>query len=165
MPSEWNTAVSAEGTKMPTVDVLIPVYNAARTLVQSVKTIQDQSVKDIRIIIIDDGSTDVSLPLIKEIAANDPRVLTLEKKRNSGIVDSLNLGLAQCTAHLIARHDADDLADPNRFDRQIVSPSQVLLDTLTARAPHSVQSPRFCSRKRQICFQYLPGSRIYFIPS
>ncbi len=119
MPSEWNTAVSAEGTKMPTVDVLIPVYNAARTLVQSVKTIQDQSVKDIRIIIIDDGSTDVSLPLIKEIAANDPRVLTLEKKRNSGIVDSLNLGLAQCTAHLIARHDADDLADPNRFDRQI----------------------------------------------
>jgi len=103
---------------MPTIDVLIPVYNAAQTLVEAVKTIQEQSVKDIRIIIIDDGSTDRSLSLIKGIAANDPRVLALEKT-NSGIVDSLNFGLAQCTANLIARHDADDLADPNRFARQI----------------------------------------------
>jgi glycosyltransferase involved in cell wall biosynthesis len=103
---------------MPAVDVLIPVYNAAQTLVEAIKTIQDQTVRDIRIIIIDDGSTDESRSLITQIAANDSRVLALEKS-NSGIVDALNLGLSQCTAQLIARHDADDLADPDRFARQL----------------------------------------------
>jgi len=100
------------------VDVLVPVYNAAHTLVEAIRTIQEQSIRDIRLIVIDDGSTDQSLALIKGIAAQDARVLVLQKA-HSGIVDALNLGLPVCTADLVARHDADDLADPDRFARQM----------------------------------------------
>ena len=100
------------------IDVLIPVYNASETVVQAVLTIQAQTIQDIRILLINDGSTDRSLKVMRDIADRDRRITVLDKE-NSGIVDALNLGLAHCTSEIVARHDADDLACPNRFERQL----------------------------------------------
>ena len=100
------------------IDVLIPVYNASETVVQAVLTIQAQTVRDIRILLINDGSTDASLKVMQDIADRDRRVTVLDQE-NGGIVDALNHGLAHCTAEIIARHDADDLACPDRFERQL----------------------------------------------
>ncbi|MGI4799359.1 MAG: glycosyltransferase family A protein [Janthinobacterium lividum] len=101
-----------------TVDVLIPVYNGASTIESALRSIQDQSLRDIRIILVDDGSTDESARIIEQMAEQDPRVVLL-RQANAGIVDALNAGLALCTALFIARHDADDLAAPDRFEKQI----------------------------------------------
>ncbi|MGI4795635.1 MAG: glycosyltransferase family 2 protein [Janthinobacterium lividum] len=100
------------------VDVLIPVYNGAATIESALCSIQAQSLRDIRMILIDDGSTDESAQIIERMAEQDGRIVLL-RQANSGIVDALNAGLALCTAPLIARHDADDLAAPDRFEKQI----------------------------------------------
>lgn len=103
----------------PIIDVLIPAYNSAETIVSSLKSIQQQTVSDIRIIIIDDGSTDATPDLVAAVAAKDSRIEYIKKPNNSGIVDALNLGLARSCAPYIARHDADDLAYPERFAVQL----------------------------------------------
>lgn len=96
------------------IDVLIPVFNGAATIESAVGSIQAQTLADIRIIVVDDGSTDATAALVGAMAAADPRVVLLQQA-NGGIVDALNAGLAACTAPLVARHDADDLAASDRF--------------------------------------------------
>ncbi len=100
------------------IDVVIPVYNAAKTLEGAVASIQAQTVQDIRIILVNDGSTDDSPAIMRRLAAADGRITVLDQA-NGGIVDALNAGLAICTADLVARHDGDDLARPDRFERQV----------------------------------------------
>jgi glycosyltransferase involved in cell wall biosynthesis len=102
----------------PNVDVIIPVYNAASTLVEAVGSIQRQTYRAIRIVLIDDGSTDATPTLLAKIAAEDSRVLVL-RQENAGIVDALNRGWKACDAPLIARHDADDIAAPDRLAKQV----------------------------------------------
>jgi glycosyltransferase involved in cell wall biosynthesis len=100
------------------VDVLIPVYNGVRYVRSAVESMQMQTVSDIRIHIVDDGSTDGTAEVLAEMAAQDPR-LRIHSKANGGIVDALNTGLGFCTAQFVARHDADDIAYPDRLERQI----------------------------------------------
>lgn len=100
------------------VDVLIPVYNAAKTVRSAVASITAQTVADIVIHIVDDGSTDATAAILAELAAADDRI-RVHTKPNGGIVDALNHGLAFCTASYVARHDADDLAYPHRFAVQL----------------------------------------------
>ena len=99
------------------IDVLIPAYNAAATVEQSLGTIQRQTRRDIRIVVVDDGSTDGTAAIVSRLAATDDRI-DLIRQPNGGIVDALNRGLAACRAPLVARFDADDLSYPERFERQ-----------------------------------------------
>lgn len=100
------------------VDVVIPAYNGARTIESAIASIQAQTVRDIRIIVVNDGSTDRTGAIVAELARNDDRIVQIDQA-NGGIVDALNAGLAACDAEFIARHDADDLAAPDRFERQL----------------------------------------------
>jgi glycosyltransferase involved in cell wall biosynthesis len=100
------------------IDVLIPTYNAANTIRSAVKSIQQQTISDIRILIVDDGSTDRTPQILASLAQSDARIEVLSKA-NSGIVDALNFGLSHCRSKILARHDSDDLADPERFARQL----------------------------------------------
>jgi glycosyltransferase involved in cell wall biosynthesis len=102
----------------PIIDVVIPVFNGAKTVESAVATIQAQTLRDIRIIVVNDGSTDGTQAIMERLAAADDRILLIDRP-NGGIVDALNAGLAACTADLIARHDADDLALPDRFEKQL----------------------------------------------
>lgn len=100
------------------VDVLIPAYNAAATLREAVESIRAQTLRDIRIVIVDDGSTDETPNLLAELARADDRIVVVTKA-NGGIVDALNEGLKHCAAPLLARFDADDISFPDRFERQV----------------------------------------------
>ena len=100
------------------VDVVIPVFNGAATIESALASIQAQSVRDIRMIVVNDGSTDASGSIVERMAAADGRIL-LVNRENGGIVDALNDGLGRCTAEIVARHDADDLALPDRFEKQL----------------------------------------------
>lgn len=96
------------------VDVLIPVYNAEATLREALESILRQTLTDIRIIVVDDGSTDGSAAILEDLRCKDPRVQVLTKP-NGGIVDALNFGLTQCSADYIARFDSDDVAFPDHL--------------------------------------------------
>ena len=102
----------------PEVDVLIPVFNAEKTIFSAISSIQSQTIKNIRIIVVNDGSSDGTLPILEGMAQSDDRLI-LVNKENSGIVDALNCGLTYCTAEFVARHDADDIAMPSRIAVQL----------------------------------------------
>lgn len=102
----------------PIVSVLMPVYNAESYVTAAVESILSQTFVDFEFIIIDDGSTDASLKILKAYAANDERI-RLTSRRNRGLVPTLNEMLSQAKGEFIARMDADDVAMPERFARQI----------------------------------------------
>lgn len=102
----------------PDICVIIPAFNAAATIESSIASIQQQTVDNIVILVINDGSTDATSDIIDVLAAGDTRIRHV-KQQNSGIVDALNNGLRISNAKYIARHDADDVAFPNRFEIQL----------------------------------------------
>lgn len=102
----------------PLIDIVVPVFNSARTVRAAIESIQAQTLDNIRILIVDDGSTDDTPRLLAEIAADDPRLQVI-RQSNSGIASALNTGLAECRAEFVARHDADDIAHPRRLEHQL----------------------------------------------
>ncbi len=102
----------------PVIDVVMTAFNAARFLPDTLVSIQTQTIRNIRIIIVDDGSTDGTSGILAKAADDDPRIQVLTQP-NGGIVAATNAGLALSSAPFIARHDADDLSDPDRLERQL----------------------------------------------
>lgn len=106
-----------QGIAAGAVSVLVPAWNAAATLRPSLLSVLDQALPPLEVVVVDDGSTDATPAILAEMAAAEPRIRVL-RQANGGIVAALNAGLPLCRGALIARHDADDLADPGRFARQ-----------------------------------------------
>lgn len=103
---------------MPTVSVLMAVYNSERYLALAVNSILNQTYRDFELIVVDDGSTDRSLAILQACAAHDSR-LRLTSRANRGIPYTRNELLSQATSELIAVMDADDIARPNRLACQV----------------------------------------------
>jgi len=99
------------------LSVVMPVYNAEKYLAESIESILNQTFKDFEFIIIDDGSTDSSLSIIKKYG-NDKRIKLIEHA-NYGISKSVNEGIGLSRFDLIARMDADDIAHNERLEKQI----------------------------------------------
>ncbi len=102
----------------PPISVLTSCFNAAEFLEDSIESILSQSFRDFEHILIDDGSTDDTLAIIKKYAAKDKRIVVISKE-NSGLTDSLNVGLGIARGEWIARLDADDVAMPTRLEAQL----------------------------------------------
>lgn len=102
----------------PLVTVLIGVYNNARTLDRAIDSILGQTVGDLELLVIDDGSSDDSIAVAARAAARDARVRVLEMGRNLGISRSLNEGLRAARAPFVAVQDADDWSEPERLELQ-----------------------------------------------
>jgi glycosyltransferase involved in cell wall biosynthesis len=103
---------------VPTISVLMSVYNGERYLAPAVDSILAQTYHDFELIVIDDGSKDSSPTILQEYAKRDPRVkLTL--RGNKGLTVTLNEAFAQSTGKYLARMDCDDVALPERFARQV----------------------------------------------
>jgi glycosyltransferase involved in cell wall biosynthesis len=102
---------------LPLVSVVMPVYNSEKYLRAAIDSILSQSYKNIELIVVDDGSSDSSKEII--LSYPDPRVRLLENESNSGIVFSRNKGLAAATGEYIATLDSDDMALPERIEKQV----------------------------------------------
>lgn len=101
----------------PFISVLMPVFNAADFLHDAIKSILTQSFTHFELLIIDDGSTDESLEIAYQF--DDSRIRIIPLDRNKGIISALNFGLSVAKGKYLARMDADDIAFPNRFEKQI----------------------------------------------
>lgn len=103
----------------PRVSVLIGAYNNAGTLERAARSMLDQSLSELELLIVDDGSVDETAAVAGRLAAEDLRVRVLTMPRNVGIARSLNAGIRSASAPVIAVLDADDWAEPGRLERQL----------------------------------------------
>ncbi len=99
---------------LPSVSVVMPVYNASQYLSQCLDSLLGQDLKDIEIICVNDGSKDDSLPLLQCYAKKDARIKIIDKA-NSGAGDSRNAGFSQAKGKYVIFLDADDF-----FDRRML---------------------------------------------
>jgi len=102
---------------MTAVSIMIPCYNAAETLDETLETLVLQTLTDFEVIAVDDGSTDSTLRVLQAWAAKDRRFHVLSQP-HGGVIAAANAGMEACTAPYIARMDADDLAYPERLALQ-----------------------------------------------
>lgn len=103
----------------PRVSVIIPAYNASETIREAIKSIQDQTFSDFEILVVDDASTDETAKIIEDIRSTDERVVLISNKYEKGIVGALNSGIESARGEFLARMDHDDLALPQRFEKQV----------------------------------------------
>jgi glycosyltransferase involved in cell wall biosynthesis len=99
------------------VTVLMPVFNSERYLREAIESILNQAYRNFEFLIINDGSTDGSVSIIKSY--NDRRIRLIHNERNLGLIHTLNRGIEQSRGHYIARMDADDISLPLRLLRQV----------------------------------------------
>lgn len=103
--------------RSPRISVLLPCRNASDTLDEALESIVQQSLADLEVVAVDDGSSDDTREQLAAWACRDGRVRALYRS-HAGLIASLNAGLAECRAPLIARMDADDRSHPERLKRQ-----------------------------------------------
>jgi len=105
-------------SRIAPVTVLMPVFNAERYLAAALESVLGQTFADFQFLIIDDGSTDGTLPVLRRYARHDSRI-RLVSRENRGLVATLNEGLNLSRSELVARMDADDVALPWRLESQL----------------------------------------------
>jgi GT2 family glycosyltransferase len=103
---------------MPRVSVLLPCRNAAAYLPEAIASLEAQTYADFEVVAVDDGSADATAALLDAWAARDGRVRVLRTPPR-GLVPALSSALAVAAGELIARMDADDVAEPDRLARQV----------------------------------------------
>jgi len=99
------------------VTVLLPVYNAEKYIKNSIESILNQTYCKFLLLIINDGSIDQSLDIIKRY--NDNRIKIINFNQNIGLIKALNIGLDNSKGKYIIRMDADDISELNRIEEQI----------------------------------------------
>lgn len=99
----------------PKVSILVPCYNVEKYLRQCLDSVVHQTLKEIEIICINDGSKDSTLDILKEYAEKDNRIIIIDKA-NSGYGDSMNQGLLKATGDYIGIVESDDFAELNMFE-------------------------------------------------
>jgi glycosyltransferase involved in cell wall biosynthesis len=100
------------------VTVLMPAFNAERTIRESIQSLQEQTVRDWTLLVIDDGSSDHTPQIVREMAADDARITLLEQD-HAGLCAALNRGLQAAQTPVIARLDSDDLWAPEHLEKQL----------------------------------------------
>lgn len=112
------TANPVASVRSPRVSVLTAVYNGEAYAERAIPSILAQSFEDFEFILVDDGSHDRTLEILRDLAGRDPRVRVLTPGR-LGFAGALNHGIAQARGEYIARQDFDDRSYPDRLRLQV----------------------------------------------
>lgn len=109
--------MTSSTTDQPLISVVMATYNGEKYIIEAIDSILNQTYSNFEFIIIDDGSTDTTATLINN--HTDARIRYHKKEKNSGIADSLNIGIDMAQGSFIARMDDDDISYSHRFEKQI----------------------------------------------
>lgn len=99
---------------MPLVSIIIPIYNVQDYLKRCLDSVVSQTLNEIEIILIDDGSTDTGYDICKSYAEKDPRIIVY-KKKNNGVASARNMGISVAKGEFFGFVDPDDYIDPDMF--------------------------------------------------
>ena len=102
----------------PLISVIIPAHNASKFIERTLKSVSDQSYKELEVIIVDDGSTDSTYTIISNHAQRDNRIKVIQKN-NSGVADSRNKAIDYAAGEFIAPIDADDVWHPETLKKLV----------------------------------------------
>lgn len=101
---------------MPKISIIVPIYNAEKSLSKTINSVQEQTLLDIEIILVNDGSTDNSLSLCKAHAKDDNRIKVINKE-NEGVSSARNAGMKAATGEYIGFVDAGDWIEPEMYEK------------------------------------------------
>ena len=93
----------------PKVSAVIPLYNCKRTILRSIRSIQNQNISDLEIILVNDFSTDESLSIVEQFQKEDPRIKIINNQRNMGILYSRSIGALSSKGKYLFTLDNDDI--------------------------------------------------------
>lgn len=135
---------------MPTISVVIPAYNADRTILETVESVQQQTFSDFELIVINDGSTDRTPELLQSVEDQRLKIFSYE---NGGLPIARNRGISHATGEFITFLDADDLWTPDKLELQLAALQQ------HPEAGVAYSWTYFMHEKENIIH---PGDRIFF---
>lgn len=113
------------------VSIIIPVYNSEKYLRQCLDSVVKQTLKDIEIIVINDGSTDNTLKIIQEYATKYKNIKIIDKQ-NEGCYKARNIGLETATGEYIAFLDSDDYIESNIYEKLYLKAKQTNADIVSS---------------------------------
>jgi len=99
------------------ISVIIPAYNSANNIEEAIDSMLNQTYQNIEVIVIEDGSSDNTIEVVRTF--DDNRLKLLINEQNKGIVFSLNKGISYAKGEYIARMDSDDISFPERLSKQL----------------------------------------------
>ena len=104
-----------------TVSVIIPLYNTEKYVAECIESVLDQTLQDLEVLVIDDGSRDHSAAIVEQIARRDSRVRLLRHPggANLGVSRTRRLGIMEASSEYLAYLDADDAFEPMKLERQV----------------------------------------------
>lgn len=117
MTSDAKPVPSPVDKALPRVSVMVAAYNAVRFVARTLESVLTQTMRDLELIVVDDGSTDGTGAIIDAYASRDARI-RVEHQPNAGRPKALNRAIAMARGKYIARLDADDIALPDRLEKQ-----------------------------------------------
>ena len=116
----------------PKVSIIVPVYNQQRYIRKCLKSILQQSYKEIEIIVVNDGSTDNSLSIIRKMAKSDSRIIVIDKA-NGGVATARRDGLKKITGKYVMFVDSDDWLTPNAISSMVEIATREDVDVVTGK--------------------------------
>ncbi|MCH5279569.1 MAG: glycosyltransferase family 2 protein [Christensenellaceae bacterium] len=112
-------ADNSDVAKMPLISVIIPVFNGEDRVERAIESVLSQTVENMEIIIVDDGSTDGTYEVIERIAEKDLRIRILRNSINIGTAKARNRAIDECRGELVAFLDSDDTWHPEKLEKQL----------------------------------------------
>lgn len=113
-----NNGVNMHSPTVPAVSVVIPTFNRASFLQRAVDSVLAQSFSDLECIVVDDGSTDQTRPLLQRLLGQDRRVVVITQE-NKGVAAARNKGIARSSGRWLALLDSDDCWLPEKLEKQL----------------------------------------------
>nr|WP_205923238.1 glycosyltransferase family A protein [Rhizobium leguminosarum] len=110
--------MTISGAAAPLITIVIPAYNAERTLAETLASVSSQSYDKLEILVVDDGSRDSTFELASDYGLSDRRIRVL-RQDNGGVARARNHGIREARGFYIAPVDADDVWHPEKIERQL----------------------------------------------
>lgn len=117
----------------PMVSVVLPCYNAAKNLEQCLDSILNQTLTEIEVICVDDGSTDTTLDILRSYQHRDPRICLIQQA-NAGAGAARNTGLARASGTYLSFLDADDFFEPDMLEKAVAAAEKYEADYIVFRS-------------------------------
>ena len=159
VPAEGEFSVTGEP---PAVSVLIPVYNVAPYLRECLESILGQSMRNLEVICVDDGSSDDSPAILQAYRQMDPRVRVITCGENKGQAAARNLAVAHARGKMIYMADADDWLMDDALETLCTYMEQDDLDVIGFENRQFAQEERFAAQAASVLFSYEKTQGLYF---
>lgn len=131
MPSEGSSREERVYLKTVKISVVIPAYNVEDYITESLESVLEQSLREIEVIVVDDGSTDKTKDIIKQYAKTDVRLKLIEHQSNGGTAKSRNDGIKAASGEYLYNFDSDDRLKEDALKKMYETASKNNLDVLS----------------------------------